>query len=130
MAVPLLHNRTGAVFGPGRSYAVGTVALLVLAAISIASWPLLPTIERSSHSRAGHSGSLGYGQRQRVAASLNANTIGVVALEPHWQRISFHAPALVWNYGLNILTLNFSYASLERQSGRRLSVGIDRVSVD
>jgi hypothetical protein len=72
----------------------------------------------------------GFGQRQRVAASLNANTIGVVALEPHWQRISFHAPALVWNYGFNILTLNFSYASLERQSGRRLSVGIDRVSVD
>jgi hypothetical protein len=72
----------------------------------------------------------GFGQRQRVAASLNANTIGVVALEPHWQRISFHAPALVWNYGFNILTLNFSYTSLERQSRRRLGVGIDRVSVD
>jgi hypothetical protein len=63
MAVPLLHNRTGEVFGPGRSYAVGTVALLVLAAISIASWPLLPTIPAQQPLSRRPLGSLGYGRQ-------------------------------------------------------------------
>ena len=69
------------------------------------------------------------GLRQRVSASLNGKSIGVVGLDSGWQRISFHAPRRFWKYGFNVLDLYFAYAIAEGTSDRKLSAGIDRVEI-
>jgi hypothetical protein len=69
------------------------------------------------------------GMHQTVSAALNGKPIGVVALDPGWQRISFHARRRYWNYGFNVLELYFGYAIPEGTSDRKLSAGIDRVEI-
>jgi hypothetical protein len=68
--------------------------------------------------------------RQQMRVSLNGHAVGrVVTLEPGWQAVSFPVPASRWNYGFNLLTMEFSQTVPEPSSGRPLSVAIDRIRI-
>jgi len=67
------------------------------------------------------------------AAALNGKSVGLVALRSGWQEVTFRVPAPAWRYGFNVLDLHFSYAMAEAgvpAGAKRLSVAIDRISVD
>jgi hypothetical protein len=73
------------------------------------------------------------GLQQRVAASLNGRSIGMVRLDDRWQEISFATSRRDWNYGFNVLDLSFAYAlpSAAPASDRRaLSAAIDRIVIE
>jgi len=67
--------------------------------------------------------------RQQLRVSVNGRSVGEAALTSGWQTITFRAPASRWNYGFNVMTLEFSQTGLDPASGRQLSAGIDRIAV-
>ena len=68
---------------------------------------------------------------QRVSASINGRQLGAVTLAPGWQEITFSSRARDWNYGFNVLDLQFTYAVASVGDDQRaLSAAIDRISVE
>ena len=68
---------------------------------------------------------------QRVSSSINGRQLGAVALTPGWQEITFSSRGRDWNYGFNVLDLQFTYAvATSGDDQRALSAAIDRVSVE
>ena len=66
-----------------------------------------------------------------VCAAINGQALGTSTLSPGWQEMTFPARGRDWNYGFNVLDLQFSYAVPARGEDRRaLSAAIDRISVD
>jgi len=71
------------------------------------------------------------GAVQRVSASINGRQLGAVTLAPGWQEITFSSRARDWNYGFNVLDLQFTYAVASVGDDQRaLSAAIDRISVE
>jgi hypothetical protein len=74
------------------------------------------------------------GAAQEMSVALNGWLLGTVPLHDGWQTVSLPAPARAWQIGVNELTMSFSSAVSPMQNGesqdrRRLSAGLDRVSV-
>ena len=68
--------------------------------------------------------------RQQMRLSLNGHTVGTaVTLEPGWQAVSFPVPANRWNYGFNLLAMEFSRTFGEPGTDRPLSAAIDRITI-
>lgn len=65
---------------------------------------------------------------QTVGASLNGTALGVVALRPGWQTITFTAPRRAWRVGHNDLTLFFRYA-FPSPNGEPRAVRVSRVAL-
>jgi hypothetical protein len=71
-----------------------------------------------------------FGDRpQLMRVSVNGKTVGEAPLRAGWQAVSFRAPARLWNYGFNVLTLDFLRTAPDPATGRQLSAGIDRISI-
>jgi hypothetical protein len=68
--------------------------------------------------------------RQQMRVSINGHIVGTaVTLEPGWQAVSFPVPASRWNYGFNLLSMEFSRTIPEPGTGRSLSAAIDRIRI-
>jgi hypothetical protein len=68
--------------------------------------------------------------RQQLRVLVNGHLVGdPVSVQPGWQTVTVTAAAGRWNYGFNVLTLEFSRTAAEPGTGRQLSAGIDRIRI-
>ena len=67
--------------------------------------------------------------RQRLRVSVNGRVVGDTVLNSGWQTVSFLAPASRWQYGFNVLTMEFTETRPEPGTDRLLSAGIDKIQV-